>query len=165
MEGAMSIFQELFSLQGKKAMVTGGATGIGRMIATALARAGADVLIASRKADDCVRVAAEIGELVASEDSQGSCIGFGGDVSTMDGVAALQAEIASNTDQLHILVNNAGNTWGEPLESFPYEAWSRVFNLNVTGLFNLTRDCLPLLRSAATKSDPAGGVAHHQRDA
>lgn len=151
----MSIFEELYSLSGKKALVTGGATGIGRMIATALVRAGADVMIASRKGADCAAVAAEINDIAQTESAGGKAEGFAGDVSTEEGVDALVAEVKSRTDRLHILFNNAGTTWGEPMEQFPYGAWAKVLDLNVTGLFHLTRQLLPLLQAAATPGDPA----------
>src|SRR5690606_14311592 len=112
---------ELFSVSGKTALVTGAATGIGRMVATALVRAGARVLIASRKGDACTAVAAELNGMGAS----GSAEGFAGDVSTEAGVAALVAEVKSRTDRLHILVNNAGAAWGATLETFPYAAWGK----------------------------------------
>ncbi len=155
----MSIFEQLFSLDGKVALVTGGATGIGRMIATALARAGANVMIASRKGEDCARAAAEINALVASEGGKGSAEGFAGNVATEDGVRNLVHDVSTRTDRLHILFNNAGVTWGASVEEFPYGAWSKVFDVNVTGLFNLTRDLLPLLEKAATPSDPARVVS------
>jgi NAD(P)-dependent dehydrogenase (short-subunit alcohol dehydrogenase family) len=142
---------KLFSVDGKSALVTGGATGIGRMAATALAAAGANVMIASRKGSDCEEVAREI----TKSGVTGSVIGFAGDVGTKEGIAHLVQEVKSRTSELHILVNNAGTTWGEPLETFPYEAWARVLNVNVTGLFNVTRDLLPLLDAAATDEDPA----------
>ncbi|MEC9344538.1 MAG: SDR family oxidoreductase [Pseudomonadota bacterium] len=151
----MSILEELFSLAGRKALVTGGATGIGRMIATALARAGAEVMIASRKADACIGVAEQINAALQAEGAGGSVAGFAGDVSTKEGVAALVGEVTSRTDRLNILFNNAGTTWGAPIEEFPYEAWGRVLDVNVTGLFNLTRDLLPLLDRAASLDDPA----------
>ena len=151
----MSILEELFSLSGKKALVTGGATGIGRMIATGLARAGAEVMIASRKGADCAAVAAEINGIAASEGTGGSVVGFAGDVSTEEGVDALAAEVQSRTDTLHILFNNAGTTWGEPMKQFPYGAWSRVLDVNVTGLFHLTRQLLPQLAAAGQLGDPA----------
>lgn len=151
----MSIFEELFSLSGKKALVTGGATGIGRMIATALVRAGADVLIASRKGADCAAFAGELTRLAQEQVTGGSAVGFAGDVSSEQGVKALVEEVRSRTDRLHILFNNAGTTWGAPLEEFPYSSWSRVLDVNVTGLFNLTRDLLPLLAAAASDADPA----------
>lgn len=147
----MSIYEDLFSVTGKTALVTGAATGIGRMAATALVMAGARVFIASRKAADCERVAAEINAL----GGPGSAEGFGGDVSTEAGVDALAAEVAVRTKKLDILINNAGVSWGEPLETFPYSAWAKVLNINVTGLFHLTRQLLPLLDAAATDQDPA----------
>ncbi|MGB6119718.1 MAG: SDR family oxidoreductase [Mesorhizobium sp.] len=147
----MSFYEDLFGVSGKVALVTGAATGIGRMAATALVMAGARVLIASRKGADCERVAAEINQLGGS----GSAEGFAGDVSTEEGIAALVAEVRSRTDKLDILINNAGVTWGEPLETFPYKAWAKVLNVNVTGLFHLTRELLPLLDAAASDADPA----------
>ena len=151
----MAIFDELFSLAGKKALVTGGATGIGRMIATALMRAGADVMIASRKGEECAKVAAELNAMAAREKGAGKVEGFAGNVATEEGVSSLVAEVKSRTDKLHILVNNAGATWGAPIAEFPYGSWAKVLDVNVTGLFHLTRELLPLLVKAATKDDPA----------
>lgn len=147
----MSYIDELFSVAGKRALVTGGATGIGRMAATALVKAGADVMIASRKGSDCVKAAEELNALGAD----GKAEGFAGDLGTEEGIAALVGEVRSRTDRLHILFNNAGATWGEPYETFPYHAWARVLNVNVTGLFHLTRELTPLLEAAASHEDPA----------
>lgn len=147
----MSIIEDLFSLAGKKALVTGGATGIGRMAATALVEAGADVMIASRKGEDCAQAAEEINALGAA----GKADGFAGDVGSEEGVAALVEEVKRRTEGLHILFNNAGLTWGEPYETFPYHAWARVLNVNVAGLFHLTRELTPLLEKAASDADPA----------
>jgi NAD(P)-dependent dehydrogenase (short-subunit alcohol dehydrogenase family) len=146
----MSYLEELFSVAGKKALVTGAATGIGQMIATALVQAGADVLIASRKGADCEKVAAELTAL-----GNGKADGFAGDVSTEAGVLDLAEEVRGRTDRLHILVNNAGTSWGAPFAEFPYQAWARVLNVNVTGLFHLTRELIPLLETAASPDDPA----------
>jgi NAD(P)-dependent dehydrogenase (short-subunit alcohol dehydrogenase family) len=147
----MAYLDSLFSVTGKKALVTGGATGIGRMIATALVMGGADVMIASRKEAECEAAAAALNDL----GGPGKAEGFAGNVATEAGVAELAAAVRQRTDKLAILVNNAGTSWGEPLETFPYQAWSRVFDVNVTGLFNLTRALLPLLDMAATDEDPA----------
>ncbi|CAN7377502.1 SDR family oxidoreductase [Mesorhizobium amorphae] len=147
----MSYLDELFSVAGKTALVTGAATGIGRMAATALVKAGASVMIASRKGEDCVKVAAELNGLGAS----GRAEGFAGDVSSEAGIAALLAEVKARTEKLHILVNNAGVSWGAPLESFPYSAWAKVLGVNVTAVFHLTRELLPLLDAAASDDDPA----------
>jgi NAD(P)-dependent dehydrogenase (short-subunit alcohol dehydrogenase family) len=147
----MSDIASLFSVEGKVALVTGGATGIGRMAAAALAAGGARVLIASRKGDECAATAAEIN---ASSEA-GSAEGFAGDVATEEGVAALAEAVRARTDRLHILVNNAGTTWGEPFETFPYAGWSRVFDVNVTGLFALTQKLVGLMEAAASDDDPA----------
>ena len=147
----MDILKTLFSLEGKKALVTGGATGIGRMIATGLVGAGAEVMIASRKGEDCIAVAAEIN----NEGHPGRAEGFAGDVGTESGVHDLVDVVKSKTNELHILVNNAGVTWGAPLDEFPYMAWSKVMNVNVAGLFQLTQDLLPLLEAGASHEDPA----------
>lgn len=150
-EEILAYLDELFSVAGKKALVTGAATGIGRMAATALIQAGADVMIASRKVADCERVAAELNGLGAP----GKAEGFAGDVSSEAGIAALVEEVKKRADRLNILINNAGVSWGEPLETFPYHAWAKVMNVNVTAVFHLTRELLPLLEKAASDEDPA----------
>lgn len=147
----MGFLDRLFGLGGKTALVTGGATGLGRMGAEALVRAGARVLLVSRKGEACVAAAHELNGLGAT----GSAEGFAGDAGTEDGVRALVAAVTSRTDRLHILFNNAGKTWGEPMDSFPFKAWESVMALNVAGLFSLTRDLLPLLEKAGTADDPA----------
>ncbi len=141
----------LFSLAGKTALVTGGATGVGRMAAEGLVAAGARVFIASRKAEACVRAAEELNAL----GYEGRAEGFGGDVGTEDGVAKLVGEVLRRTDRLSILMNNAGTSWGMPLGQFPYSAWERVMRVNVTGLFHLTQSLLPFLEKAASDDDPA----------
>lgn len=147
----MAFLDDLFGLKGKTALVTGGATGIGRMGAEALVMAGARVLVASRKGDACEAVAAELNGL----GGPGRAEGFAGDVGTEAGVVALADAVRARTDRLDILWNNAGKTWGEPLERFPFKAWDGVMSVNVAGLFTLTRELLPLLDKAASADDPA----------
>ncbi len=147
----MTYLEELFSVADKTALVTGGATGIGRMAATALIKAGANVLIASRKGADCERVADELNALGAG----GRAEGFAGDVGTEQGVLALADEVKSRTQKLDILINNAGTSWGAPFAEFPYSGWSKVLAVNVTGLFHLTRELVPLLAAAASDADPS----------
>jgi NAD(P)-dependent dehydrogenase (short-subunit alcohol dehydrogenase family) len=139
---------ELFSVRGRTALVTGGATGLGRICAEALLSGGARVLIASRKAEACETAAQELSAL-------GPCEGFGGTVATEAGVAALVAETRRRADVLHILVNNAGATWGEPIETYPWKAWERVMSVNVAGLFALTRDLAPMLIASASADRPS----------
>lgn len=142
---------DLFSLYGKVALVTGGATGIGRMAATGLMQAGAHVYIASRKAGACEAVAAELNAI----DAPGKVTGFVGDVSSAEGVADITAEIGKRTDKLNILMNNAGITWGAPLGQFPFEAWAKVQGVNNAGLFHLTQSLLPMLIASGTLDDPS----------
>ncbi|MEL7098452.1 MAG: SDR family NAD(P)-dependent oxidoreductase [Pseudomonadota bacterium] len=142
---------DLFSLAGKVALVTGGATGIGRMAATGLMQAGATVYIASRKADACAAVAEELNAMGAP----GKVIGFGGDVGSAEGVAALVATLKEHTGTLNILMNNAGVTWGAPMGQFPFEAWAKVQGVNNAGLFHLTQALLPMLIASGTADDPA----------
>lgn len=138
----------LFSIKGKTALVTGGARGIGLMIARGYVEAGAKVYIASRKQDVCKEVAKALSE-------HGECIGLGADLSTPEGCIALAKEIADREDTLDILVNNSGITWGAPFESFPDDAFAKVMNMNVNSIFTLTRELAPLLKKAATPEDPA----------
>ncbi len=147
----MSYLDELFSLNGKTALVTGGATGIGKMAASAMVQAGATVLIASRKGTECAASADEINALGGS----GQAIGFSGDVSHEEGIINLAEDVQNRTDQLDILINNAGVTWGAPMDDFPYGAWAKVMDVNVTGLFVLTQKLLPMLRKSASSEDPS----------
>jgi NAD(P)-dependent dehydrogenase (short-subunit alcohol dehydrogenase family) len=139
---------DLFSVSGRTALVTGGATGLGRVCAEALLSAGARVLIASRKAEACEAVAKELSAI-------GPCEGFGGTVATEQGVAALAEAVRQRTDALDILVNNAGVNWGAPFETFEWKGWERVLSVNVTGLFTLTRDLMPLLLKSGAGDRPA----------
>ena len=147
----MFALPDLFSVKGRVALVTGGGSGLGRTCAEALLSAGARVLIASRKAEVCEAAAKELSAI-------GPCEGFGGTVQSEAGVAALADEVRRRTGELHILVNNAGVSWGEPYEVYPWKAWDRVLNINVTGLFQLTRLLTPLLLKGATPERPASVV-------
>ncbi|MDE4272716.1 SDR family oxidoreductase [Phaeobacter gallaeciensis] len=142
---------DLFSLEGKTALITGGATGIGRMAAEAMVRAGARVLIASRKGDACVAVAEELNAM----DAPGSAEGFAADIGTVEGIDALVEEIKTRAPALHILMNNSGVTWGAPLGQFPHKAWEKVMSVNVAGVFDLTQKLLPLLIASSDADDPA----------
>jgi NAD(P)-dependent dehydrogenase (short-subunit alcohol dehydrogenase family) len=140
---------ELFSVAGKTALVTGGSRGIGLMIARGLVAAGARVAISSRKADVCAAVADELSQ-------HGECVAIPADLSTRAGVEALAAAVREHfPDGLHLLVNNAGATWGAPLEDFPESGWDKVVDTNVKGLFELTTALLPALRATASADDPA----------
>ena len=139
---------DLFSIDGKTALVTGGSRGIGLMIARGFVEAGAKVYISSRKADVCDEVAAELSKI-------GECVAVPADLATEAECERLAGEIASRESQLHILVNNAGATWGVPLAEHDDAAWDRVLDLNVKGVFHLTKFLLPLLNAAGNPDDPA----------
>ena len=128
------ILSELFSVQGKVAIVTGGSRGIGRMIAEGYVQNGVKTYITARKAEACIETAKRLSE-------QGKCIAIPADLSTKDG--------------REILINNAGAAWGAPFEDYPDEGYDKVMNINVKAIFALTRDLLPLLLRAASKANPS----------
>ncbi len=138
----------LFSLEGKTALVTGGSRGIGAMIARGLLDAGARVIISSRKE-------AELNESKLELERHGEVHAIRADVSTLDGVDQLAREVSDVFPSLSILVNNAGATWGMPLDDFNEHAWDKVMDTNVKGVFFLTQKLLPNLRNAASFDDPS----------
>ncbi len=141
---------ELFSIDGKVALVTGGSRGIGEMIAAGYVANGARVYISSRKADVCDATAERLADTYGGE-----CISLPADLSTLDGIEALGAALGEREDHLDILVNNAGVSWGAPIESFPEKGWDKVMDTNVKGVFFLTQRLLPMLEAAGTADDPA----------
>ncbi len=136
----------LFSVEGRVALVTGGSAGIGRMIAAGLADAGAKVYICARHPDKVARAADEIGPNVT---------GLVADVSTLDGISALVAEIATREPKLHILVNNAGTLSDAPIATFSEAQWDDVIALNLKSPFFLIQKLLPLLQAGATAERPS----------
>lgn len=139
---------DLFSVEGKTAVVTGGSRGIGLMIARGLVENGVKVYISSRKAEVCDEVAAELSKA-------GECVSAPADLSTPEGVETLANAVETSGDPLHILVNNAGTAWGAPIEDTPPESFDKVLGLNVKAPFVLFQRFLPLLRKAGTAEDPA----------
>ncbi|TNY35891.1 SDR family oxidoreductase [Thermomonospora catenispora] len=139
---------DLFDLTGKVAVVTGGTRGIGMMMARGLLQAGARVHISSRKPDACAEAAEELSQY-------GEVSAIPADLSTEEECLRLAREIGEREQALHILVNNAGATWGAPLEEYPAFAWDKVLDLNLKAPFFLTRAFLPMLEAAATHDDPA----------
>ncbi|MGH2910440.1 MAG: SDR family oxidoreductase [Solirubrobacteraceae bacterium] len=139
---------ELFSLQGKVAVVTGGTRGIGLMIARGMLQAGATVVVSSRRADAGERAVAELS-------ADGDVASIPADLSTEAGCARLAAAVGERHDRVDILVNNAGATWGEPLATFPDSAWDKVLALNLKAPFFCTRAFLDLLQRRARQDDPS----------
>ena len=132
---------ELFSLKGRTALITGGSRGIGRMIAEGFLKHGAKVYISARKAAACDKTAAELS-------AWGTCISLPADVATVEGVQALVAAYSAHEDRLDILVNNAGAAWGAPFDEFPESGWDKVVDLNLKTPFFLTQALHGHLRKA-----------------
>ncbi|MFC4021993.1 RhlG family 3-oxoacyl-ACP reductase [Micromonospora sp. GCM10011542] len=139
---------QLFSVEGKTVLVTGGSRGIGLMIAQGFVRAGARVIISSRKADVCEAVAKELS-------AEGRCEAIPADLGHDAGAEELAAAVRERFPRLDVLVNNAGATWGAPLENYPEAAFDKLWAVNVKAVFRLTTALLPELRAAATDDDPA----------
>jgi len=135
----------LFRLDGRVALVTGGSRGIGKMIAAGYIAQGAKVYISSRKTAACEETVAELGP---------NCIALPQDVSTVAGCKALAAQFAEQESKLDILVNNAGAAWGVPFEEFPESGWDKVMDLNVKSPFFLTQALFDALKAAASQERP-----------
>ena len=140
--------KNLFSVQGKVAVVTGGSRGIGAMIARGFVENGVRTYITARKASELDAMQAELSSL-------GECIAFEADLSTLSGIESFVKNLAARETRLDILVNNAGATWGASIEDFPESGWDKVMDLNVKSPFFLIQQLLPLLKIAATSDDPA----------
>ncbi|MDP6978578.1 MAG: SDR family oxidoreductase [Myxococcota bacterium] len=140
--------KNLFDIEGKTALVTGGTRGIGLMIARGYVENGARVYVASRSEEACAETERELSKV-------GTCTAIAANLSTQEGCVALANEIKERESKLEILVNNAGANWGAPYEEFPAAAWDRVLDLNVKGPFFLTQALTPLLEAASKEDDPS----------
>lgn len=140
--------EQLFTVRGKVALVTGGSSGIGQMIATAFAANGVKVYITGRKVDRLEAAAEEIR-------AHGECLTLPGDLSDMSEIERIVAELKEREPKLNILVNNAGATWGQAIEDYTETGWDRVMDLNLKTPFFLTQKLLPLLRAAGSDTDCA----------
>ncbi len=140
--------EDLFSIQGKVAVITGGSRGIGYMIAQGYVSNGVKVYISSRKAAVCDAAAATLSKI-------GPCISIPADLSTSEGRTVLVNTIKDNEESLDILVNNAGVAWGAPFDEYPEAGYDKTMAINVKALFMLTRDLMPLLAKDSSPSDPA----------
>jgi NAD(P)-dependent dehydrogenase (short-subunit alcohol dehydrogenase family) len=138
----------LFDIRGKTVLITGGVHGLGRMIAEGMLRAGAKVYVTSRKADAAAAAETELRQL-------GDCVALTADLVNAEATVALANEIKSREPRLHAVINNAGKTWGAPLDHFPDKAWNPIFAVNVQGPFTLVRELLPILAAAGSEEDPS----------
>lgn len=142
--------EDLFSIRGKVALVTGGSRGIGEMIAAGFMQNGAKVYISSRKAPACDETAKRLTDTYGGE-----CVALPANLSEISGIDALTAALRERESHLDILVNNAGVSWGAPMDEFPEVGWDKVFDTNVKGVFFLTQRLLPLLEAKATQENPS----------
>src|SRR3546814_8295422 len=125
-----AILEELFSIEGKTALGTGGAKGVGAMISRALVRAGADVIIVGRSA-------VEGEDFVKGLDGPGTARFLANDLTTIDGVRRAAADVARHAPALHILVNNAGTFSAGPIEDTDPDRWDSEMGLNLRAPFFL----------------------------
>ncbi len=140
--------KKLFDIAGKVAVVTGGSTGIGAMIARGFVENGAKVYITARKPEFLEATEAELSAL-------GECVAIQSDLSTMEGLNAFADQVLAMEDKVDILINNAGATWGAPIDEFPESGWDKVMDLNVKSIFFLTQRFLPALRAAGVSGAPS----------
>ena len=142
------VINNLFDVSGKTALVTGGTSGIGLMIARGLFDAGASVYVVGRTADPG-------SDATADPSRTGHWRMLRGDLSTHEGICAIAATFASQEKRLDILVNNAGLSESEQIDVYREETWDRALDLNLKAVFFLTQKLLPLLRRTGTAENPA----------
>ncbi|MHA6252226.1 SDR family oxidoreductase [Oceanobacillus sp. CAU 1775] len=128
----MHIF-DLFKLDGKTAIVTGGGRGLGAQIARGFAEAGANVVICSRNLEACEAMSEEIRQIGVDS------LAFKCDVTNREEIDHVVEKTVEHFGRIDILVNNSGATWGAPVEEMPYDAWEKVMNVNVTGTFLMSQ--------------------------
>ncbi|MCH7817641.1 MAG: SDR family oxidoreductase [Proteobacteria bacterium] len=140
--------ENLFSLKGKTALITGGSSGLGLIMAKGLLQNGVRVIIASRKQKKCDMALSELEQF-------GECSALAANVTKAEDRGRLVKAVADNFGSLSILINNAGAIWGSKLEDYPDSGFAKVIDTNLNAVFALTRDMLPLLEKAASAADPA----------
>lgn len=140
--------QDLFSVKDRFCVVTGGTRGIGLDMARVLCANGARVFITSRKKEAVDGAVEELAGL-------GWAKGVAADLGAKDGIETLVKAVSAETDAVHLLINNAGATWGASLEEFPETGWDKVMDLNLKSPFFLTQAFLPMLKKTASKESPA----------
>jgi len=138
----------LFSLKDKTALVTGGSSGLGLIMAKGLLQNGARVIIASRRQEKCDEAMTELQQF-------GAVSAVIADVTKATDRQELVQSVTERFGSLAILINNAGANWGSKLADYPDAGFAKVIDTNLNAVFSLTRDMVPLLAAAATASDPA----------
>jgi NAD(P)-dependent dehydrogenase (short-subunit alcohol dehydrogenase family) len=126
--------KQLFSLDGKIALITGGSRGLGLQMAEALGEMGCKLAITARKADELETARAHL-EKMGLE-----VLTVTNDLSKTDQIPGMVDQVLQRYGTVDILVNNAGANWSAPAEEYPDEAWRKVMNLNVDSIFFLARE-------------------------
>jgi NAD(P)-dependent dehydrogenase (short-subunit alcohol dehydrogenase family) len=139
---------DLFSLKGRTALITGGSRGIGKMIAEGFVRGGVKTYISARKAQACEETAKELSKF-------GTCVPLVVNASGADGAQEMAKAYLAQEKKIDILVNNAGAAWGAPFDEFPESGWDKVMDLNLKTPFFLTQALHGALKDAATRERPA----------
>ena len=140
--------KDLFNVEGKVALVTGGSRGIGAMIAEGFVKNGVKTYITSRKSEQCNNKADELSKF-------GECISLPADLTDMNEMNKLVNHIKDNEKQLNFLINNAGAAWGASFDEFPENGWDKVMDTNVKSMFFLTQKLAKILEQSGNNSDPS----------
>ncbi|KAG6576213.1 Glycoside hydrolase [Phytophthora cinnamomi] len=141
---------ELFDVKDKVVVITGGGRGIGKMMADGFVQNGAKVYIASRSLEACQATADEL-----NAKGPGKCFALRANLLNEEACKKLANDVGQRESKVDVLVNNSGVGWGGDVEHHPEKAWTKVFSVNVTSPFHVTRYFLPLLDAAAATSDAA----------
>ena len=140
--------KDLFNVEGKVALVTGGSRGIGAMIAEGFVKNGVKTYITSRKSEQCNNKADELSKF-------GECISIPTDLTDMNEMDKLVNHINENEKQLNFLINNAGAAWGASFDEFPENGWDKVMDTNVKSVFFLTQKLAKILEQSGNNADPS----------
>ena len=140
--------KDLFNVEGKVALVTGGSRGIGAMIAEGFVKNGVKTYITSRKSEQCNKKADELSKF-------GECISIPADLTDMNEMDKLVNYIKENEKQFNFLINNAGAAWGASFDDFPENGWDKVMDTNVKSVFFLTQKLAKILEQSGNNLDPS----------
>ena len=140
--------KDLFNVEGKVALVTGGSRGIGAMIAEGFVKNGVKTYITSRKSEQCNQKADDLSKF-------GECISIPANLTDMNEMDKLVNHIKKNEKQFNFLINNAGAAWGASFDEFPENGWDKVMDTNVKSVFFLTQKLAKILEKSGNNSDPS----------
>lgn len=133
---------DMFNLSGKVAIVTGGGRGMGQFMAEGLAEAGANLVLASRKVENCEETGKALAEKNGIKYLAVKC-----DLAKKEDIDSLVDAAMKEFGRIDILINNSGVTWGAPTLEFPLDAWDKIFNVNVRGVWILTQKVANIMKA------------------